>query len=77
MIISLYNFVMTKMRLKELDKTIEAFDDDYPVQLLAQKDMLKYEEEHWKIRIGIDSILLVISFILAISIYFLVLGWKV
>ena len=68
---------MTKMRLKELDKTIEALDDDYPVQLLAQKDMLKYEEEHWKIRIGIDAILLLTSLILAITVYFLVLGWKV
>jgi hypothetical protein len=77
MITSLYNFIMTKMRLKELDKTIEALDDDYPVQLLAQKDMLKYEEEHWKIRIGIDAILLLTSLILAITVYFLVLGWKV
>jgi len=49
MLISLYNYVMAKKRLTEIDKTINMFDsDNYPVQLLAQKDMLKYEEEHWR-----------------------------
>lgn len=52
MIISMYNYIMSKMRVKEINKTIEIFgDDEYPAQLVhlqAQKDMLQYEQEYWR-----------------------------
>lgn len=71
MIISLYNYFMVKMRLKEMDKTIEMFGDDvYSAQLIhlqAQQDMLQYEKHYWKskLKLSIFFIILIVFIIFA------------
>jgi len=81
MFVSLYNYVVTKMRLKSINKTIELFDDDYPVQLLqleAQRDMIKYEEDHWKQEVKTNTALwfLIISMLIGVvCLYIIIWGW--
>lgn len=72
--ISLFRYINTKRRLKEIKKTIDAMGgDDAPPTLHAQYDMTYYETKYHKNSIiseFVITFIFIVVFILALDFYY-------